>query len=297
MPHKDWMNFIPDGTQFRNLTLPGSHDAGIFLRGNSARVKCQDRDLMQQCYAGSRFFDLRAYKKGFRGGHMRFGHFFEPIGPMRGRAIAGSFGGSIDVELGNIRLFLEAEPSETVILRFSHIAHSAPVVAAAQAQLGNRLYRGNIANLATTQLGAVGDPNSLRGKAVACFDTKEFNTNSLMGIVPFQKYKDDGVGRNGLVTCGEYANKSDMNKVVNNQLDHFLAHQAHSRHDDHLLVVYWQQTGGNIEANTRGGVHTVLAGFCDAMASGGARPNVVLHDFVSPTTCKTIVDGFNGIVV
>lgn len=294
------MSQLPDAAQFQNITLPGSHDAGVFLSSNPGYTKAQDRDLMAQLYAGSRFFDLRAYK-GKRG-QMRFGHYFEPIKATRGRTVGGinkhAMGGSLDVEIGNVRLFLEANPTETVILRFSHIAHSAPVVSAVRNQLGPRLYMGGRpGNLATWDLGPAGNPNSLRGHAIACFDTKEFMTNAAMGLVPFQKYKPGDPAHLGLVTCGEYAAQKGLGTVIVNQQEHLAAHQNHPP-NDHLLCVYWQQTGGNIEANTRAGAHAQLSNFLGNISGAANRAHVVLHDFVNPETCGAIIEGMNaGVVV
>ena len=295
----NWMSLMDDNTPLWQVTMPGSHDAGVFTDHSvgGSLTKCQGLDLKGQLNAGSRFFDLRAYQSGFGGGaQMKFGHFAEPgigkIQPFRGRAVGGHFGGGVGAELTKIAQWLQTHPSETVILRFSHIAHAGQVMNAVTSTPGLNLYRG-AGNIANATLG------SLRGQVIACFDKHDFSgsLNSAAGIVPFQKYKSNakgGVSTNGLVTCGAYANKKDLDKVVSKQKKHYMNHTHHDRKDEHLLVIYWQQTGGNVEKNTRAGTHAELGAFLQTLV-GGPKPNVILHDFVNIITCKTIVEAFNGV--
>src|SRR5207237_7428842 len=69
-------------------------------------------------------------------------------------------------------------------------------------------------------------------------------------------------------------------------------HQSHGL--DHLCFMYWQLTGGNIEANTQGptGPHEMLDQFIwDLWKKGpdSKLPNVISHDFVSEETCSKII--------
>ena len=295
MPTKDWMRHLPDNATLNEITMPGSHDAGVFLSSNPGYTKAQDRDLMAQCYAGSRFFDLRAYKAG--GGAYKFGHFAD-AGKLRGRKVGinkHSMGGSLTTELANIGFFLDANPTETVILRFAHIRKGDAILSAVLNTLGTKLARtpAHGPNGSCVAMWPLGD---LRGKVLACFDVKDFKgkTSSQMGLIPFMKFGHKA-GHQGLVTCGEYADSKSMSDVIESQRQHYQQHQIHSN-VDHLLVVYWQQTGGNIEKNTRAGAHAQLMSLAN-LAGGGHQANVILHDFVSPTTCAAIVEAFNGITV
>jgi hypothetical protein len=62
---------------------------------------------------------------------------------------------------------------------------------------------------------------------------------------------------------------------------------------DHLLWVYWQQTGGNIWQNTTApqGMRARLGNFLTNLSRSGkfAMPNVIGHDFVTRETCAKIV--------
>ena len=283
MPTNDWMSQLPDNTTLNEITMPGSHDAGVFLQSNPGYTKAQDRDLMQQLGAGSRFFDLRAYKGA--GGEYKFGHFADSLPGMRGRKVGinrHSMGGSLNMEIANIGYFLDRNPTETVVLRFAHIRKGGAIQSAVLNILGTKLARtpAHGPNGTCVSMWPIGD---LRGKVLACFDTKDFRgqTSSQMGLIPFMKFGHKG-GHEGLVTCGEFADSDSMGDVIESQKRHFQAHQVHSN-VDHLLVIYWQQTkgGGNIESMTRTGAHAQLMSLAN-LVGGGHKANVILHDFVNP---------------
>ena len=67
------------------------------------------------------------------------------------------------------------------------------------------------------------------------------------------------------------------------------AHQTHV--GNHLLWVYWQETGGDVLKNTTAtqGMHARLDQFLfDIKDKKSPKPNVIGHDFVSETTCSKI---------
>ena len=63
-----WMGALPDARKLNEISMPGSHDAGVYREvSNKAGVlpvpkdqtACQDRPVLEQCEAGSRFLDVR----------------------------------------------------------------------------------------------------------------------------------------------------------------------------------------------------------------------------------------------
>jgi hypothetical protein len=72
--------------------------------------------------------------------------------------------------------------------------------------------------------------------------------------------------------------------------------EEHQKHDggDHLLWIYWQETGGNVEKNTtaKQGMHARLDQFLTDIRdpkNNLPKPNVIGHDFVTAATCTKIV--------
>ena len=98
----EWMGQIRDEVPLRRVVIPGSHDAGTC--GVPWAGETQALSIAEQLLCGSRYFDVRVHQKGeqFVIFHSLLdGTDFKPI-------------------LEDIRDFLQAHPSETVLLDFQH---------------------------------------------------------------------------------------------------------------------------------------------------------------------------------
>ncbi|MFG2888750.1 phosphatidylinositol-specific phospholipase C domain-containing protein [Streptomyces sp. NPDC048248] len=97
---QDWMSALGDGTPLQRLTIPGTHDSGARVGG--PWVACQNTTIDAQLASGIRFLDVRcrAIDGVFAIHH---GTFYQQL----------MFG---DV-LNACRAFLQAHPSETVLMR------------------------------------------------------------------------------------------------------------------------------------------------------------------------------------
>ncbi|WP_407548742.1 phosphatidylinositol-specific phospholipase C domain-containing protein [Streptomyces sp. Pv4-95] len=97
---QDWMSALGDGTPLQRLTIPGTHDSGARVGG--PWVACQNTPIDAQLASGVRFLDVRcrAIDGVFAIHH---GAFYQQL----------MFG---DV-LNACRAFLQAHPSETVLMR------------------------------------------------------------------------------------------------------------------------------------------------------------------------------------
>ncbi|MFH8568313.1 phosphatidylinositol-specific phospholipase C domain-containing protein [Streptomyces sp. NPDC017993] len=97
---QDWMSALGDGTPLQRLTIPGTHDSGARVGG--PWVACQNTAIDAQLASGIRFLDVRcrAIDGVFAIHH---GAFYQEL----------MFG---DV-LNACRAFLQAHPSETVLMR------------------------------------------------------------------------------------------------------------------------------------------------------------------------------------
>lgn len=163
------------------------------------------------------------------------------------------------------------------------------------------VFRGTDCNLASLQV------KRLRGHLLLVYD-KEFGNNldSDEGYYPYLKYPD--IPNVGLSFCGRYSGGLPKAVKIKGQdkgnwsADGAVrlangAWEAHTEHGpDHLLWVYWQQTGGEVEQKV-GDMHGRLDEFLDHIKAWNSKvddtkkklPNVIGHDFVDETTCSKIV--------
>ena len=246
--------------------MPGSHDAGIYT-GDAVQTGitkpsltvaiCQDGSIYEQCMWGSRFFDVRLKIQG--DGSVKTYHQF---------AGQGAVGGSDNTILDDVNRFLSNRGSEFVILRISKTSATKTGIlqTIAQHPIASKLYLG-FGNIAKEKIG------NLRGKAICVFDHEKIVLNpqdQAVGLHPFGKWKGaDYVV--GIQTCGAYANDKSIRNVFSSQLAHTNKHLNHPR--NHLFVLYWTQTGGNIGANTYKALNDAKA-FRKGRAAGGAYHNM-----------------------
>ena len=324
-----WMSNLHGDLRLDQIVMPGSHDAGVYGVGEMTAkssalswAKCQYSNFGGQAEAGSRFFDLRVFvqkieeKKTILGklparAELRAGHFMSE-GSSKKEPTGGAFGGSLVNILKDSCGFVEAHPTEFLILRYSHIKNPDLVVQAIRFFITNMGPRrdliyinGNGGNLAALPI------KSLRKKVIMVFDEKAFPAHITPGegIHRFKKHPASGVAKlpSGLCTCGEFSasaifGKMSMSAVRKQAEGSLAAHKSHGNTVPHLHFIYWQQTAGaltwkNVEQTTtaKGGAHAKLPQFTQQMfgeglASDGRPPvNIVSHDFVTTETCTEII--------
>jgi hypothetical protein len=176
---------------------------------------------------------------------------------------------------------------------------------------------GNLAHLGYQQL---------KGKLLLVFDDEKFNDKSFKdslkkslfgpkttdnGYYGYEKYPEyPKMLPIGLSFCGEYLGGGKEKAAVlwRGERGNWTAQSAddlgrhaceehqknHADRADHLLWLYWQQTGGNIWDNTTQdpqGMHARLQKFLNVVSRDDrlAMPNVIGHDFVTKETCTKIV--------
>lgn len=311
-----WMASLGNHLRLCDITMPGSHDAGIYFGDAAATgvVKpslaysiCQAGSIYEQCMWGSRFFDVRlkAASGQVKAYHQTAGQ--------------GAVGGTAEHILADVDAFLSSRGSEFVILRITKTKETDTDIlnTISKSKLARRLYRNTGGNIALATVG------ELRGKAVCVFETQKFEIlHPSLGFHPFAKWKGGNVIM-GLQTCGAYSNESAIRKVFSKQIERSHEHLNHPR--DHLFVLYWTQTGGNIfehttkerndaKANRKqratGGAHhnmdymlSLLTNPVDVGRHGERwkvqpttwadrrehMPNVVMYDFVNERNSEQIV--------
>lgn len=325
MPNSKWLSRLSGKTRLYDITIPGSHDAGVYgdqvhtVKSPASWARCQSTGIAGQAAKGSRMFDCRVFLRrvapGPAGLVPTMGHFArEKAKHDHGaRGSMGAYGGSLIACVTDAIGFVRANPTEFLILRFSHTYCPAEVGIA----LGQLRALGDNANFISTSSRNVAQRqlHDLRGKVIMVF-ASEFHANfdHTTGYLPFRKHTGAAVA-NGLCTCGIFKGSESIKTVHTNAEQSFVDHMAHTgAQPDHLHFVYWQQTkalGGDIKAMTRedksktiigreekdwtGGAKANLTDFADeiranVLTNTWRRPNVISHDFVTATTCTKIID-------
>lgn len=251
-----WSVTLNDDLKLKQISMPGSHDATIYDGGdfsqtgftqyvvNKKRSITQSGSIADQCRMGSRFFDVRLKESGgvVRGYHETAGQ--------------GGVGATSQKILDDVNGFLKARGSEFIILRISHTSRGTGIVdELLNHPIAARLYKGT-GNIADKRIG------DLRGKAICIFDAKKFGhvkkrfssdkpslIDQAKGIHAFYKYKEGATYSDGIGVCGCFEGSDDINKVFGNAVTGANQHATHP--DDHLFFLYWQQTNGYVENNTK----------------------------------------------
>ncbi|EHK20872.1 uncharacterized protein TRIVIDRAFT_83542 [Trichoderma virens Gv29-8] len=99
--HPDWMGKIPDSVHLTSLSIPGTHDTMTYEIG-SEQLQCQNWNLSMQLNSGLRYLDIRAR---LRDDELHIYH------------ANGYTGFGYEQVLLDIFAFLDAHPSETIIMR------------------------------------------------------------------------------------------------------------------------------------------------------------------------------------
>lgn len=244
MPANDWMSAINDLRLLSEMTMPGSHDAGINTGDTDRRTVApkrfaitQDVGIRQQCDRGSRFFDIRINASSGRTYHGNF--------------VLGALGQSLDDILRDVRGFLVANAGECVILRFTKTEGNLDVILnRIQAVLGpgpggqiDLLFRHN-RNLALEPM------RNLRHKAICVFEETHQAIIPEVGLHRFSRYDPAVPAAAGLAACGKYSERTNLSEVINRQVTKIDEHANH-RPNDHLFVLYWTQTGSGLSRNIK----------------------------------------------
>ncbi|MBV9490725.1 MAG: hypothetical protein JO069_13535 [Verrucomicrobia bacterium] len=294
----NWMSALEPTRKLVELCLPGSHDAGVYTDEQKGlkpggMACCQSKNIRKQASEGSRVFDIRCFLKA---GTPTMGHFFADTAPL------GEYGGTLESALKDALDFLGTSTQEFLIFRIGHTEKAClEKVAEVLERFYNLLENGKLVNASrffrfapTGNLADV-EVRFLRGKLVLLCDTAfqsaHFKPND--GYFLYDKYSPTSPSTSAQITfCGKY-NKENRSPAgaVKNAEDGCQEHNQHRR--DHLLWVYWQETGGNVWEHTtaRDGMQNRLDNFLSRIRDTKNNlplPNVIGHDFVNRWTCGAI---------
>ena len=112
-----WMGLLDGNTTLNRIVMPGSHDAGMSRTDhcgaggdlNPGISKTQELSILGQLEAGSRYFDIR----------VDYDH--HELVTYHRTGDSGCNGQPLSIVLDQSIEFIQAHPSETFILKFSHI--------------------------------------------------------------------------------------------------------------------------------------------------------------------------------
>lgn len=287
------------------LTMPGSHDAGMYTIGSSTAfasdswVLTQSLSIFDQLKAGSRYFDFRVYEKS---GTLYLAHYSGDSAFAQG-----GFGPTLEQVMLQIQQFmaLPGAASEAVFLKFSHTYSSgagalSSIVNKVQNGLGAYLYKSSDANLVLQKQPLA----NLKGHVVATFDT-EFAAywNNATGVFKYIDIPNPPTTTvnghttpvvsptaTGLQVFDHYADSDEYTTMVDDQTGLLGSYGGYGK--DYLFLMSWTLTGktGLLDVQVLSTLcNPWLPQYTTLWRSQSPKPNIVFIDFVTPWLCNGII--------
>ena len=255
-----WMGMIRDDTPLKSVVIAGAHDAGT--KGLPYLAETQDRDTVDMLACGTRYFDLRVAKAK---GELKIYH-----GPFKGV--------TLDSVLDDMQKFLQANPSEALILDFQHFSGEAQQdVKAKVASLPVVHAKGDYVEFVDKL--TLGD---IRGKCLILWGDE-----SADGDVFLRRNNDGGtLEKAALQSYYESAlNKKSSKVYVAEALQHYI--ELYKQNGKGLFVLQGQLTDGLFvfgphfrEATHNKRMNGYVAGLKDSADLDVI--NIIMRDYVSP---------------
>lgn len=268
-----------------HLTMPGSHDAGMYT-GHNEWAKTQSLTIGNQLRAGARYFDLRVCKSG--------SELWTYHGP--------TYGGKLADILDDVAAFLDGSSREVVFLKFrSHASGDrADTVALVESKLAGKLFTAAATPHFATQ--TLDHLAGTKGHAVAAFTHAYASlVDPSKGIFPYSDYGNEDTGafiphstHDNLGVYDSYAHQSEFAVMQKDQHDKWVAHGGYGK--DYLFLFSWTLTGSTDNVLDldllSGAANPQLPKALHDFATHGAKgkPNIVYMDQVDPYLCKAIID-------
>jgi len=302
---KNWMKDIPDSAKLGEITLVSSHDAGMNEnRAQDPHVPtvsaCHFHSLYEQMCDGARFFDIRpawfyAEPQEFRCMH------------------GGDFGHAIHEVMNDAVQFVTNNPTETVVLKFSHWYDHEIVdqrrncmqyimenpnwtnwfyrSSAKPAPLLNQVplseLRGKILFLLDWDVGSAEEPEN-------CYDHAE---SVALGCTP-----ENGIWKFGEVSAGSkgiygyyriydsYPESYDYQEIVCDQYAKWARFEQNMDPNTNAFMLCWQSTYGGIYLGAAN-INPLLDHDLKCLVElVGARPGLINLDYIDRNICKTAIN-------
>ncbi|WP_266157247.1 tectonin domain-containing protein [Dyella silvatica] len=200
----------------RELVIPGSHDAGMYLGGISIVGKTQDLSIYDQLKEGVRYFDIRPLARKAADGSYSF---------VTYHGISMIVGASITDILNDVARFMREPGKELVILKMSHFsafdtwAYQA-LVQQVRSKLGVWLCaKQEGVRLAQRPLKDLAGRNG--GVLVVCDERYSLDYKA-DGIFTYRDWHSEDPENGDLTVLDNYANTTDLDKMKQDQGDKFM---------------------------------------------------------------------------
>ncbi len=206
----------------RQLTLPASHDSGMYLGGLSLLGKTQDLDIYGQLTYGIRYFDLRP---GWDGSELYIYH-----GIIQGPKLS-------DV-LSDVQKFMNEGHRELAILKFSHYDDFTDdiynkMVAMIQSYLGKWLYTSLPANTRLADV-PLGNYLGTSGVILPVCDGNYPVNNPASGIWVYRDWDSNSAAQGDLRVFDQYSNTMSYDTMKNDQLQKYNNYNGTCKNDPSL---------------------------------------------------------------
>lgn len=197
----------------KDLTLPGSHDAAMYLGGYHVFGRTQSLTIYDQLREGIRYFDLRPVATTVDG-RIEF-HIYHGI--ISGPPL-------LEV-LDDVRKFMQTDGRELILLKFSHFnnindAQYQSMVQNIRDKLSDWLYLASPVDrrLADTPISEfIGQ----QGRVLILCDEARANNLPEPGIFLYRDHNSGSANRGHFTVYDEYSNTGDYSTMKNNQIDKF----------------------------------------------------------------------------
>jgi len=283
----NWMGGLEDSTQLDGIMMPGSHDAGMSELHHCAPpivgdgyTQTQSGSIGQQLVDGSRYFDIRV------------DYDYNQLVTYHRTDGWGCNGQSLVSVLDQAKAFLEAHPTETAILKFSHIRdYDGHDPADTKAKINTLLdnYSDVMYTNSNTSVNLAKSPLSdVRGKLILVFDYSDYIDPATGRF----RYHDGSSPQPNLTVVDQYSDTSDYNTMKEGQLGKWSVHGGLGQ--GFFFLLSWTLT-----ASPPGSTIRTLAGIANGhlpdvlydqiVTNHASKPNVVYIDFVDGTVTQTII--------
>ena len=270
------------GVTLNQMTMPGSHDAGMYRPGVTTSANTQHLNIGDQLIAGVRYFDLRVCVWNVTEFELWTWH-------------GTSYGGKLDEILDQVKGFLDIHDTETVFLKFrSNVSgDQQPTVDLVRTKLAGHLFTGDrVPIFAESRLG------DLKGKVVAVFH-KDYDPSLIdpsKGTFPYSDYGVEGAGGQFIPHTNNqcfgvydsYTDVNDFSVMAPDQQDKRKQYGGYG--NDYLFLLSWTLTGMGSIFNLDLLSTTANSQLPQALHEAGyPPPNIVFIDAIDPWICLPII--------
>lgn len=272
----EWMDCIEDDTLLKQVAIPGSHDAGT--TGMFYMSETQSRSILDQLQCGSRYIDLRV---GIKKDVLTIYH-----GPI--------YGMTLDEALSDLKTFLLAHPTETIIVDLQHFKDGAKkgAMELTERYLGDSFLRSDEGKTEEEFINSL-TIGQARGKVIVYVGEDETDRYSDRDCY-YKRNNDDGTVGNATLQSFYVAsyNKSSAKKYQTEYIQTYL--ERYKAVNTGFFVLQGQLTDGFMllgpkfrESQNIDGMNAYVQSL--ATSADLSYINIVLRDFVTPAKNKLTI--------